>query len=906
MRFYCRFPLRNLAFLGCLATFFLFLNAQSALAQNSILLFSPVDQRASAAGTGNGASAVDFNSNTLSLTCPASQIAAVLSSTADSAGNLLVDNNINVTVASGSTTTGPTNICVGGVNGSSIGTPFQNCFNSSYEFPPTGVSYLGQDPDTFAASGGVPPISIASLLVPGTEQVTISLQDEGFYLTSTTIYLNTNCSQNGVTGPALVNGNPIPSSGPTAPQLTQDFGFNSSPSQQIGFEYDLSAAQSAGSLTITDGTIPQVVDLPVDPSKFQQDYVAQTSFATSNCLIHTGELLPNGQPACKLFTLQCAVGTSATASGAQCPVSTQSNEIFQDVFNGPAFALADIPTPKGPTFHEGIGFLMASDGWTGGACVFDSAADLGDLDCPQNLLTSFASISAAQNNLLKPAASSSSAKTAASRLTSEAVSNGVHTEAAATASAAYESSGRTTHPNSTFITVVQVPEPLTTVTFNGATPIGPYTAPGGNYPNFWFRTNPVVTLSTQPTNLAGTGLAGAANFVPSPIASLTYGISDPLAIPTPGAPIAGDVTLTNSTGCPTPPNLSTPPASVFTPGQQTLNGLAEGTYALHYYAQDCAGTEELQFNQDTSGDWSTAFYTMPFGVDRTPPLIRTDGPGSGVFQLGQIAYMSYQCVDLLSGVEDCNGQGLAVGGGDDPKPNLLQLNTRSPGTQTVTLTATDFAGNETSVSYPYYVESPPVDSQVQVSASPASTTYPGNILISATIIPGTSPTHAPTGTVQLFIDGSAITMLSLSGAGHGYASAYYELLGSNLYAGQHNLYALYSGDSRNPPGASALFYLTVQPAPVTLSISCVNPKIPLGANFSCNVYTKPVAAGASGIITYQYDSAAPVATALNGGTASFTIPAPALGTHTVAVSYPAQLNYTAAPTRSINFTVVPR
>jgi hypothetical protein len=901
MRFHSPMSRRLFAGFRVSIAFCLVLLAQSLLAQNSILVFNPVDQRASAAGTGNGASAVDFNSNTLSLTCTASPIAAILSSTADSTGNLLVDNNINVTVASGSTTTGPTNICVGGVNGSSIGTPFQNCFNSSYEFPPSGVSYLGRDPDTFAATGGVPPISIANLLVPGTEQVTISLQDEGFNLASTTIYLNTNCTQNGVTGPALVNGNPIPATSPTTQQLSQDFGFNSSANQQIGFEYDLTAAQSAGSLTITDGTIPQVVDLPIDPSTFQKDYVSQTSFATSNCLIHTGELLPNGQPACKLFTLQCAVGSGATASGAQCPVSTQTNEIFQDVFNGPAFALADIPTPNGPTFHEGIGFLMASDGWAGGACVFDSAADLGDLDCPQNLLTSFTSISAAQSDLLKASSSSSLTKTAVKQATGDAV----HTEAAATASAAYASSGRTTHPNSTFITVVQVPEPLTTVTFNGATPKGPYTAPAGNYQNFWFRTNPVVTLSTQPPNLAGTGLAGAANFVPSPIASVTYGISDPLAIPTPGAPIAGDVTLTNSTGCPTPPNLSTPPASVFTPGQQTLNGLAEGIYTLHYYAQDCAGTEELQFNQDTTGNWSTAFYTMPFGIDRTPPFIRTDGPESGVFQLGQITYMSYQCVDVLSGVEDCNGQGLAVGGGDDPKPNFVQLNTRTPGPQTITLTATDFAGNETSVSYQYYVESPAVDSQVQVSASPTSTTYPGNILISSTIVPGTSPTHAPTGTVQLFIDGSAITTLSLSGAGHGYTAAYYELLGSALNAGQHNLYALYSGDSRNPPGASALLYLTVQPAPVTLSISCVNPKIPLGANFSCGVFTKPVAAGASGIITYQYDSAAPVAVPLSGGAASFTIPAPAPGSHTIVVSYPAQLNYTAAPAQTVHFTVVP-
>jgi hypothetical protein len=896
MRFHCRFPLCNLAFLGCLTVFFY---AQSALAQNSILLFSPVDQRASAAGTGYGASAVDFNSNTLSLTCSASPITAVLSSTAESTGNLLVDNNINVTVTSGSTTTGPTNICMGGVNGSSIGIPFQNCFSSSYEFPPSGVSYLGQDPDTFAATGGVSPISISSLLAPGTEQVTISLQDEGFFLASTTIYLNTNCTQNGVTGPALVNGNPIPASNPTTQQLAQDFGFNSTASQQIGFQYDLTTAQSAGSLTITNGTIPQVADLPVDPSTFQQDYVRQTSFATSNCLIHTGELLPNGQPACKLFTLQCAVGTSSTATGAQCPISTQSNEIFQDVFNGPSFTLSDIPTPSGVTFHEGIGFLMASDGWAGGPCVFDSAADLGDLDCPQNLLTSFTSTSAAQSNLLKAAASSSSSKLAVKQIASEAE---VHTEAAATASAAYESSGRTTHPNSTFITVVQVPEPLTTVTLDGATPTSSVGYIGGAYyASYWFNTNPVVTFSAQPPNLAGANLPGVASFVPSPIQSLTYGASFTGEVPVPGAPIPGDVTLTNSVGCPIPPSLSTPPASVFDPSQQSISGLAEGNYVLHYYAQDCAGTEELEFNQDSSGNWSTAFYTTPFGVDRTPPTIDIQGPFPAIFQAGQPAFVYFNCNDSLSGVASCGGFPTSS---SEPNPLLQQLNTSSPGNKTITLTAIDYAGNSASAQYQYTVI-PAADSQVQVSASPTSTTYPGNILISATIAPGTSPTHAPTGTVQLILDGSTIATLTLSGAGHGYASAYYELPGTLLNAGQHNLYALYSGDSRNPAGASAIVYLAVQPAPVTLDVSCVNPTILPGASFSCNVYTKPIAAGSYGTIAYQYDSATPVAVLLRGGAASFIIPAPTVGTHTVVVSYPALGNYAAAPTQTVHFTVVP-
>jgi hypothetical protein len=83
-------------------------------AQNAIRLFDPVNVRASAAGTGQGASAVTFNSATLNLTCSASPITAVLSSSADSTGNVLVDNNVQVAVTGQSGSGGPVNVSRGG------------------------------------------------------------------------------------------------------------------------------------------------------------------------------------------------------------------------------------------------------------------------------------------------------------------------------------------------------------------------------------------------------------------------------------------------------------------------------------------------------------------------------------------------------------------------------------------------------------------------------------------------------------------------------------------------------------------------------------------------------------------------------------------------------------------------
>ena len=285
--------LPQVAMLCCLA-----LSSTYLFSQSSIQLFGPVDVRLSQAGTGYGNDAVAFNSTTLNLTCPASPT-AILSSSGDGTGNIIVDNNINLTVTANGSTTGPANVCVGGVNGSQVG-PLENCFTEGLEALGSAGSLTGQNPDNFVATGGVAPIDISQSLVPGPLQVKIDLVDQGsgngFYLSSSTLFLNTNCTQGGVTGPALVSGNPI-AQNPTPDQLNQDFSFNPVVNQQIGFTYDLTDAFAANSLTVNDGTIPQVADMPLDPALYQSQYVSQSSFATSQCLIHSGELLPNGQPA---------------------------------------------------------------------------------------------------------------------------------------------------------------------------------------------------------------------------------------------------------------------------------------------------------------------------------------------------------------------------------------------------------------------------------------------------------------------------------------------------------------------------------------------------------------------------------------------------------------------------------
>ncbi len=643
-------------------------------AQNSIQLFGPVNVRASANGTGYGTNAVTFNSTMLNLNCSASPIIAVISSSADSKGNVLVDNSISLAVTSGTTITGPVNVCRGGTSDSTPNGRSPNCFTSTYQGPASKGTLNGQDPDTFVASGGVAPIDVSNLLQSGPVQVAINLIDNGGVLASSTLYLNTNCSKTGVTGPAEITGNPISQTNPTPTQLTQNFPFNLTTDQKVQFVYDLSQAQTAGTLTITPDTIPGSGDTPIDPSSFRSTYVANTSFATSSCLIHTGELL-NGAPACKLYTLECTVGTGTNESGAQCPVSSLPNEVFQAVFDGPSFTLPDIATPNGPTFHQGVGFLMANEDWTGGSCTFDPASGLQNTLCPQNLLSSFSG------------------------------------------PGLYVTTGHTSHPNSAFIPVSQVPEDLTTVTVAGQ-------QPGG-----WIKTsNANVTLSSQPPVLKGTNIPGAANFVASPIQSITYGISAANNVPVPGTNLSTDTVVQNTIPCPAPADPLDPPATVFTTPVQTLSGLSDGSHILHYFAQDCAGTEELQFNQGAGGSWSTSYYTVPINVDTLAPAVASGpvlspAPGnSGSYTVGYVVTATYSCTDDRSGLVRCGASTFSYNAGVLNTGNISShVDTSTPGTKTYTVTAIDAAGNQSSASVNYSV----ITAQVPSSSTTCNGTYIG-------------------------------------------------------------------------------------------------------------------------------------------------------------------------------------
>ena len=676
-------------------------SGSSALAQNALQLFGSTYVRASTSGA-SSSTPVIFNSATANLTCPSgSPIKAVLSSTADGTGNLLVDNYVNLTVTTTSSKAGPTNVCQGGTVDSGTNGPQNNCFNATYRSAAS--SLIGQDLTLYAATGGVPPIDVSSMLVAGAQQATIDLVDTGVLLTNAPVYLVTSCTQGGVTGPATVTGNPISSTNPPPSQLSQDFTFNSAAGQGVGFTYDLTTSQQNGQLQITNSTIPNTNDLPLDPAIWQSQYATKTSFATTSCLVHNGELF-NGQPACKLYTLTCQVGTGATSAGALCPVSQLRDEVFQDQFTGPTFTLPDITGPTGKVYHQGIGLLMASEGWTGGPCVFDTASGLQSEDCPQNLLTF---VAPGGTTTAAAITTHASVKTSSFQ-TSSVAPRAVHAMLLSVSTSSFSVSGTGTHPNSTFISVAGVPEDLTTVTVQG------------QHPGGWVNSQTVkVGLTSEPPVLPAS-VPNYQNFVASPILSITYGISPAGTALSTKFALPGDVVLTNANGCPTPANPGQPLATVFSPPSQVVTVPADGQYQLHYFAQDCAGTEELQFSAAGNGGWATSFFTVPINVDTVAPAVASApvlspaaGTVSGIanaYSLNEVVTATYSCTDNAAGVAQCGGTTYSAPGMLNTGPLTSVVDTSTPGTKSFTVQVVDAAGNVgTPMTVNYTVVASPAD-----------------------------------------------------------------------------------------------------------------------------------------------------------------------------------------------------
>ncbi len=224
------------------------------------------------------------------------------------------------------------------------------------------------------------------------------------------------------------------------------------------------------------------------------------------------------------------------------------------------------------------------------------------------------------------------------------------------------------------------------------------------------------------------------------------------------------------------------------------------------------------------------------------------------------------------------------------------------GPGTVTVTASQ-AGNNNytaakSVTHTVSVGSPLPSATISLQLSSTTLVYPGATNITVCVTSATK--KAASGTAQILDGGTALTTQTLQG--NGCANWY---ITPGLAVGTHVFTANYSGDSKNAAGTSASTTITVNPVPVSMSISAAGGSTPYGVNFKRTVTLSSNAGSPLGSITYSLDGGSPVSVALSAGNALINIALPAAGSHKVLVGYAHQTNYAAATSQTLSFTVTP-
>lgn len=542
-----------------------------AAAFGQIKVFDPVDVNPSKPGTCTETQpcppGVSYATATLRLNCPsATPITAVLSSSADGTKNLLADNFIRVT--SPNATSPGVNVCVAGDPTGMSSQGGTNCFQIIYEGEVGG--YLKQNPDTATCTAGGCPANTHDAFLQRYGVAPIDLQatpDGGTHSSPLLVAGSQDVKFEimdwggdlGNTSIFLTTNCTQAGVEPGATITGNPIDPNDPTTLTQTFTFDSVNGQNIvltadwTRFTHLDAnTVPTVTNNGIAPSAWPT-YVTGSSFATTQCLPYSGELDANGNPLCKAYTLTCTSSASSTPSGSNCPTSDLRNLLFTSKFDVPP-AYANLLTIPNKNNNLGFGFLMGSDNWAPGQCTL-TAPELGFL-CPQNLATSF-------HDIL--------------------------------------SGGTTKGTNSTFVIVSGVPLPSTTV--NGQ----------GNGGTIWTNTSATSIPLTFSTSVPA---ASGNNFAAAPIASVTYGLDSGPPYPDTTFPIPGDQPASpsytpDSTQCHTAPGTAP-----FASTAALAGPLSAGQHTLHFFATDCAATEELVYdtsNLANTNNW-VSFKTVTINV----------------------------------------------------------------------------------------------------------------------------------------------------------------------------------------------------------------------------------------------------------------------------------------------------
>jgi hypothetical protein len=620
-------------------------------AAGAIKLFDPFNVANSRPGlnfmTGN---TFAFGNKPLNLSCAASPITAKLASTPDGVGNVLVDNFVQVTV--NSTTT---DVCNGGDSDAGPNGTIQDCFTDAYRSGTetngdTGLD--GQDPDNFTGPG---PSTLGAaggvppLNVSGLLPAGPSQATFSLVDGGGKVASSTIFLVTNCTSPGVASGGTISSN----PINSDDPG-----SQTPQFTFDATPGQHitfgadylalAGTSAITDGTVANTGDTGLTQAQFGV-LVAGTSAAPAQCILVKGELAPDGvTPLCKAFTIECTTPSNLTPAGVNCPQSSVRNLLFETRFD--AASAINIAPGTGP------GFVMGTDNWVASAanCTFTDPTLVNQL-CPQNPLVEF-----------------------------KGADDPTH-----------GSTPRAT--NSTFIPVLNMPLPFTLA----------YVASENLF--LWQNTvNVKVKFLSFPAIYPFFNPIPANGFKAAPIQSLTFGLAAATSpVPDPTFPVAGDTTLYNSGGS-TAGCSSTPGGSFASSSTLTLS---EGRFKLHYFATDCASTEELRFTTSTNPNvnWAS-FKTVPVNIDVTKPTAQIISVSPSNPVAGQTVTVTYECTDPKladgnagSGVLFC-GTHLFFGAADTGVIQSQFKAGKHSGLASYSVTATDLAGNTFTTTASYTIQ----------------------------------------------------------------------------------------------------------------------------------------------------------------------------------------------------------
>jgi len=475
--------------------------------------------------------------------------------------------------------------------------------------------------------------------------------------------------------------------------LKQDFIFNNATGGLVEFGFDYNTAYNTpnpdpdpSDLTVQTDTVPTIAVGKITPATYTE-MVANTSLATTSCLLDPGlGTDANNNPLyCPVFTLTCTntgANNGQPPAGDACPQSAERNLLFNEQID----ASSNVTLPS----NTAVTLAMGSDTWSPGNCNL-IGGETGDL-CPQSELTAF---QLAKDGCL-----------------------------------GCKGGGTGTLSNSTFVFGQGEPEWSTV-------PV--------NLPAWTNNTTVNFSLTSTPPNIGCGAAADCNGWVASPNKSITWGYEAVGATPDTTFPVTvprRDTTVLNTamnppiapcTNSATWPIFGTVPPTATTPSQQ-ISGLTPGvTYEIHFFSTACDNQEELAFPLTSAGaplnQNLATFKTASFEVDTQAPtitnlaLIGGTGINNNAFAPGATVTASFTCNDNLSGLAKCGnalpavqqpgvqtGQpvttarvGPTAGPLNQAVNNFTVTAPKTAGQQTLTVYATDLAGNQSSASVNYYV-----------------------------------------------------------------------------------------------------------------------------------------------------------------------------------------------------------